>query len=133
MVLMTRTQAAREARKRWGVKAIIRAYEALSSPEKRAAALHRLQENRARREAIDREVSERLKALDWYQQLQAERRECNKAVSEAQGRCHYYKFSVGKEEHGFAFMVEGQGDTWEEAFGKAQSNNDKRTERENKQ
>lgn len=129
---MTRTQAAREARKRWGLKGIIRAYEAWSSPEKRAAALQRLQANRARREAIDKEIAERLALLDWYRQLQDERRACVKAVSEAQGQCGYYKFNVGKD-IGYAFEVEGQGDTWEEAFGKAKNNNDKRTERENKQ
>lgn len=113
---MTREQAIREARKRFGPRAIARAGEALSSPEKRATALATLKANRERRDAIDREVQARLDAEDWYRALMAERKECQKIISQTQGWASYYKFAVGKD-IGIAFSVEGQGDTWEEAFG----------------
>jgi hypothetical protein len=115
---MTREQAIREGRKRWGKRAIVRAGEALSSPEQRAEAMDRLKRNRARRDEIDREVQARLNTLDWYRAAQAERKACLQEVSQTQGWASYYKFSVGLD-IGIAFSVEGQGDTWEEAFAKA--------------
>lgn len=115
---MTRQQAEKEARKRWGRKAMIRAGSAISSPEKRAEAKQRLQANKERRDAIDREVAERLKAMDWYQALMVERKSCLDAIRDSSGWNVYYKFSVGRDV-GIAFAVDGRGDTWEEAFARA--------------
>lgn len=112
---MTREQAQREARKRWGTRALIRAGEKLSSPESRASALQRLRDNRDRRDAIDSEVQRRLNEMDWYKALMLERRACAEAVKHGTGWACYYKFSVGCDV-GIAFHVKGQGDTWEEAF-----------------
>jgi hypothetical protein len=115
---MTRQQAEREAKKRWGARAMIRAGEALSSPEKRAEAFAKIKASRERKEAIDREVKERLAAMGWYQALMAERQECLRVVSQTQGWASYRKFAVGRD-IGTAFSIEGQGDTWEEAFAAA--------------
>jgi len=116
---MTRTQAIKEAQKRWGKKALVRAHEQLSSPERRADAAAQLTDAAARIEAIDREVAERLAVLDWYQALIAERKTLRAQKETANSWRSYYKFSVGQDAHGFAFMVLGKGDTWEEAFADA--------------
>lgn len=114
---MTRQQAIKESRKRWGQRSLARAYETMSSPEKRATAAEAVRTNRERRDAIDREVQARLNALDWYQALMAERKKCSQTIRETEGLATYYKFCVGHVDIGF--HVEGWGDTWEEAFAMA--------------
>ena len=116
---MTRDQALKEARKRWGDKAIIRAYDSLSSERKRETAAALFDEAKARIEAIDAEIKARLEALDWYQALLAERRLLVKQKQDNLGEKLYKKFAVGKDSSGIAFHVCGQGDTWEEAFAEA--------------
>jgi hypothetical protein len=119
---MTRQQAQREAQKRWGARGIVRAGEALSSPEKRATAKQALDCGKTRRDAIDKEVQDRLNAEDWYRALMAERKQCIEQIKGASGWNCYYKFAVGKDA-GIAFHVDGQGDTWEEAFAQADGKN----------
>jgi seryl-tRNA synthetase len=114
---MTREQAAREAKKRWGKRAHIRADEKLSSPEKRAAAKTQTDALKARRDAIDKEIAERLAALDWYQALKAERRDVSQRLDNVRWETHYYRFGVGELFVGF--HVHGEGDTWEQAFAAA--------------
>lgn len=117
---MTRQQAEREAKKRWGAKGIIRASDSLSSPEKRNAAKALRDTCKARIEAIDAEIKQRLSQIDWYQALLAEKKSLRDEWGQIRGTGHlsYYKFSVGKD-LGYAFHVCGNGDTWEEAFAEA--------------
>lgn len=115
---MTRPQAEKLARAKWGKRAIIRVEGELSSPEKRAAAMVKLHEAKDRRTAIDKEIAERLSQLDWYVALVAERKQVCKTVSDQSYYVSRYKFTVGYDS-GLAFHVEGYGDTWEEAFAKA--------------
>jgi hypothetical protein len=115
---MTRDQAIKQAIKRWGKRAIVRACQTLSSPEKRADAGERFRAAKDRIDAIDAEIKDRLAALDWYQSLTTERRMLRLAQNVAAAeRCHY-KFAVGRDT-GIAFHVCGQGDTWEQAFAAA--------------
>ena len=117
---MTREQAQREATKRWGKQACIRASESLSSPEKRTAAKAMRDAGKARIEAIDAEIKKRLLELDWYTALLAEKKNLRDKWGQVKGTgdLSYYKFSVGKDV-GYAFHVCGSGDTWEEAFAQA--------------
>lgn len=114
---MTREQAQRQAVKRWGKRAYIRAENGLSSPEARAAASERWASTSTELEAVEKELANRLKACDWYQELTGKIRNLRKAKSEQGWFRHYYKFAVGELHIGF--HVEGQGDTWEEAFAQA--------------
>lgn len=115
---MTREQAHREARKRWGKDAYARANVESSSPEKREAGRTERETLKARREAIDKEIDDRLKATDWYVALKAERAQIVKRMQHTYGS--YYKFAVGHLSlGGLAYCIEGEGDTWEEAFAKA--------------
>jgi hypothetical protein len=119
---MTRDQALRQAVKRWGKSAYVQARERLSSPESRAAAGDTVKAARARIDAIDVEIRERLALLDWYQALQAERKAERAKMAAVGANAMYYKFSVGKVSNvgGMAFYsVGGQGDTWEQAFAQA--------------
>lgn len=111
---MTREQALRQAVRRWGKRALIRANTNQSSPERRAAAIARRAQLKERRDAIDAEINERLSALDWYQQLIAERKALLDEQKSLTGT-DYYKFAVGREEMG-GFWIKGEGDTWEQAF-----------------
>lgn len=121
---MTSQQAATQAKKRWGKKAYIRNSESMSSPEKRKASLDAVLAARAEIKRIDEEVARRLKELDWYQELQKQRRECREQISKTEGYAHYYRFSVGKNLE-WATEIIGSGDTWEEAFAKADERNGK--------
>ena len=118
---MTREQAIREARKRWGARAMVRANDrvGLSSQEQRQAGSAQVKEWRERKEAIEREINERLAKTDWYQELSAERKKLYDQIQKNQWRTSYYKFAVGRD-IGIAFSVEGQGDTWEQAFASAE-------------
>lgn len=116
---MTRQQAMKRARSLCGPKALIRASEAISSPEKRSEATIKVLTARARITELEQEIAELLKGLDRYQSLMAEKRDMRAIVSANEGSAFYHKFSVGKD-LGYAFLVEGSGDTWEEAFGQVE-------------
>lgn len=115
---MTNDQAMKQAAKRWGKKALVRNAGHFSSPERRAEAHEKTTTARARMKAIDREITERLKTLDWYQALTNERKELQKVASENSGIAMFHRFSVGRNA-GLFFEVLGSGDTWEEAFAQA--------------
>lgn len=115
---MTNQQAIAKAKKRWGAKFSVRAGQSFSSPERRTQARDTVVQARDEIKQIDEEVARRLKELDWYQELQTRRRKCREHVSNTEGLAHYYRFSVGTQ-NGVFFSVAGQGDTWEEAFAKA--------------
>lgn len=116
---MTREQAMREARRRWGGKALIRAAAALSSPEQREAARATMAEANAELTRLKAERKARLDALDWLNDLNQQIAATQQRASVATSDAHYYKFAVGYDAHGFAFHVNGQGDTWEQAFSAA--------------
>lgn len=115
---MTNDAAKREARKRWGKSAYVRNAESSSSPEKRDKKREEFLAAKAEIEAIESEIKERLSKLDWYQELLKRKRELCKTKDSAQGYSHYYRFSVGKSNSLFNEIL-GQGDTWEQAFEKA--------------
>jgi hypothetical protein len=115
---MTNDQAMKQAAKRWGKKALIENNGRFSSPDRREAAREKAASARARIKAIDQEIADRLKALDWYQALTAERKDLQKTASENAGMSMFHRFSVGRD-MGMFFEVLGSGDTWEEAFAKA--------------
>ena len=116
---MTRDQAMREARKRWGKNAIIEMRnQGVSSPEAREEATAKRDAHQAVYEALVKEKNDRLAQLDWLQELNAQIKAVGKLKSDESWRTHYYRFSVGNSMLGLAFMVQGQGDTWEEAFAK---------------
>jgi hypothetical protein len=57
--------------------------------------------------------------LDWYQELRAKQREYRDQIRKHEGNALHYRFDVGRETS-FGFVeVLGSGDTWEEAFAKA--------------
>lgn len=117
---MTRDQAMREAKKRWGKNALIRVSAlGVSSPEARAAGTAAHLERKQRYEELKAEKEARLAALDWLRELNDKIAEAGKEMRNNQWKQSYYRFSVGTNILGFAFGVEGEGDTWEEAFEKA--------------
>lgn len=116
---MTNQQAAAKAKKRWGKAFYVRNGESFSSPDKRKAALDTVLSARARKKEIDDEVQRRLNEMDWYQELQKERRECVERARKTEGYAHYYRFSVSRQTAMGFHEILGQGDTWEEAFAQA--------------
>lgn len=117
---MTRDKAIREAVKRWGKRALIRANERISSPERREVAQAAFTQAKDRITAIDAEIDERLAALDWLQALKAERRELVDRKRRDAYDMTYYKFNVGSTDRILgAFWIAGSGDTWELAFADA--------------
>lgn len=116
---MTRVEAGRELRKRWGKNARCRVGTSLSSPEERDQRLTTFRTHRAERDAIDAEIKRRLEAEPWYQDLMARRKTLVTSLRKLDVM-PYYKFTVGHVDSILgAFHVEGEGDTWEEAFAKA--------------
>jgi predicted RNase H-like HicB family nuclease len=107
---MNQRQAMKEAKRRWGDKACLRDTKRPSSAEEREEANARLQEARAAlKEATPENRKERRAALD---------KELTIALR--------YRYSVGYvggiPAMGIAFFsIQGQGDTWEEAFKQADS------------
>lgn len=105
---MNRTQAMKEAARRWGKNAAVRDTGRPTSEDARKAASAKLPELRARyKEAAPDERKARRKELDDTLSI---------ALS--------YRYSVGYvagiRGMGLAyFSVQGQGDTWDEAFAKA--------------
>lgn len=110
--------ALREATRRWGKAAAVKQNKQPSNPVDREAAHAKNVAAGERIRAIDAEIEARLKALDWYQALQAERRELRKVRDEQSYWGCYHQFLVGHVSMGF-FHVRGSGDSWEEAFRKA--------------
>lgn len=115
---MTNEQAERAAKKRWGKAFFIRNGESFSSTEKRDK--NRDQYLAATKEvaSIETEIKRRLSELDWYQELRTRQQTLRKEANNAQGNALYYRFIVGKCGGVFNEIL-GQGDTWEEAFAKA--------------
>lgn len=116
--MMTNQQAAAKARKLYGDASYVRSGERMSSAERREKKLAEYKQAQAEITAIGREIDERLRQLDWHQELRARQRELRKKSDSAQGHAMYYRFSVGKS-NGICTTILGQGDTWEEAFAKA--------------
>lgn len=115
---MTKEQALKQATRRWGKKAFVRMNPSVSSPERRAAAKEKLDAARAEKEAIEKELNERLAACDWFQDLTQRKREATKRIDAARGEALYQRFAVGEMNTLFAH-VKGTGDTFEEAFAEA--------------
>jgi hypothetical protein len=115
---MTRDEAAKQAKKRWGTKAYWRVGQHTTSPEQRAAALEALRAARDEKEQRVKALQERLNATDWYVEAQAEISRLRQVIATTQGECNHYKFSVGRSV-GWANEITGTGDTWEQAFADA--------------
>jgi hypothetical protein len=117
---MTREQAMKEARKRWGARAMIKAGQEITSEERRERARAERLDIKQKLEALAKERAERLKALDWLQAMDAEIRALRAKETALISDSTHYKFSVGKIDDILgAFFVRGQGDTWEQAFERA--------------
>lgn len=108
--MMNAKQALAQARVLWGSKARVQAGRIQTSPQIRDAGVA----ERAR-----------LKDLLKAQVSEDERRVLNKQLMDASSAACRYQFQVGfiMNVAGMfsAFMVSGQGDTWEEAFAKAEA------------
>jgi hypothetical protein len=115
---MTTDQAKAQAKKRWGNKFYLRNMGHMSGPERRAKAKDAFLAAKSEIEAIDNEIKQRLAECDWYQELTTRKRKLQKVKDTNQGESHYYRFGVGKTGSMFTEIL-GHGDTWEEAFAKA--------------
>jgi hypothetical protein len=114
---MTRDIALREAQKRWGKRAMIRAGDKVTSAYRREIARAGAIRVKEQQDELIRERDERLKALDWLQQMNTEIAALGKQRNELLALSHHYKFSVGSVDNIIgAFHIKGQGDTWEAAF-----------------
>lgn len=96
---MNKAKAMKEAKRRFGKTAAIQDYGAVlvRTPEQRMAAkaeLKRMQETLTKEE----------------QKLRQKERDALFSTA------HHYRYSVGKIALGMFFAVEGEGDSWEEAF-----------------
>jgi hypothetical protein len=105
---MNAKQALAQARKRWGKKAAVEDYRVPSSPEIRAEAKAEL---------------ERIKAMPTDDLSKDELREVRKKADAARSTSWRFRYSVGYID-GIGglmsvFHVSGQGDSWDEAFAKA--------------
>jgi hypothetical protein len=119
---MTNEQAKKQAQKRWGKKYAVRNSGHISGQERRDAASEKIRQLRADKDAIDNEITERLKACDWYQSLKRRQGELAKEIQNTIPEAHRHRFDVGRigGVSGFQFFeVLGSGDTWEEAFAQA--------------
>jgi hypothetical protein len=117
---MTRGQAIARLRKLWGARATYRVGERLSSPDARASQLAARKQIAAAREAIRNVIDRRLAATDWYQELRAEERALTNELKTLDV-LPYYRFTIGYRDRVLGFFhVEGQGDTWEQAFNAAE-------------
>lgn len=117
---MTHSEAAVKAKKRWGNSAYIRSGDKMSSPERRERATADFIATQAEIERIKEEVRCRLLELDWYQELQKQRRECAKRIAALESQTLYYRFHVGTS-NGLFNEITGSGDTWEAAFAQAEA------------
>ena len=119
---MTNAQAEKEAKKRWGAKFAVRNSGHFSSQDRRDAANEKMRQLRADKDAVEKEITERLKNCDWYQALKKRQSELAKEIQGVMPETHRHRFDVGRI-GGVAglqfFEVLGSGDPWEEAFAKA--------------
>jgi len=115
---MTREQAQREAKRRWGAKAKLTAGERQTSPERRQAAKDRRDAIDAEREAIKADIARRLAELPWYAEAQARLHALYVERRPLEFEPHHYRFRVGTS-NGLFNTILGEGDTWEEAFAAA--------------
>lgn len=123
---MTNQQAQKQAQKRWGKKAAVRNAGKFSGTERRQDAADHIAQLKSERDALLKEKAERLKALDWLTGLDKNITRLNVEIRNEVPKTHFYRFDVGRigGAGGFQFFeVLGSGDTWEEAFTRA----DKRT------
>jgi hypothetical protein len=129
---LTREQAIRKLKAIIGPRAMWRVSEGISSPEKRQRYHARTSTAEADRKAASAAMSARAAevcAADAeYQRLKASYDEARKAASETRYRDDEsgYKFTVGKDAV-YAFVVEAQGDTWEEVISKLEQQKVKRS------
>lgn len=113
---MTRDQALRQAQKRWGKRAAIRAEGELSSPEKRAAAKERKDTLRSQKAELEAEITRREVAAG-IPEVRAQIQALSKPITSEMWESMRYRFTVGSVDGVIgAFHVKGQGDTWEQAF-----------------
>lgn len=114
---MTRDQAIRKLRAMFGAKAYFRVGNEITSPEKREAGRADRDRLRAEAAAIDAEVTQRL--IDTgIQARMDEARALRKEADQRGWSSLGYRFSVGQLTF-MGFLIEGQGDTWEEAIAAA--------------
>jgi hypothetical protein len=116
---MTRETAVRKLRAIFGATAYWRVGEQVTSPERRAEAAAERDRLKAEAAALTEEI-ERIRRESGMAELERKRIELRKAAERAGSYAHYRRFAVGRIEHGIAFCVEGEGDTWEEAIAAAQ-------------
>lgn len=119
---MTPSQADKQAKKRWGNGGFAEMYQRSSSPERREKASAELRAARERMDAINTEIRKRLAALDWYQELMREASELRKSIRDNESLALYHRFHVGKRSGMFGTVL-GSGDSFEEAFAKADKSN----------
>lgn len=116
---MTDAQAKAQAKKRFGAKFYVRNNGHFSSPERRAEAAETQKTAREEIARINKEIADRLAALDWYREARARVIALHKQADAAQSDALRYRFAVGKSDGMFTTVL-GSGDTWEEAFQKAE-------------
>ena len=115
---MTREQALKKAQKLWGKHARIEIGQRLSSPEDRAKNTADRADINARIDALKETYNTWLQAQPEHQLFRATLKQL--FAQRDRVPSHYYKFRVGHTGMGGMFYhVEGQGDTWEEAFANA--------------
>jgi F0F1-type ATP synthase membrane subunit b/b' len=121
---MTRDQALKAAQRIWGKRACIRVNSGISSPERRDAATAEANELRARIAEIEAEIARREREagiLELREQVSTLKREKRERLL---GDATFYRLQIGFIDSVIgAFNIEAQGDTWEEAFGKAKKTN----------
>lgn len=103
--------ALREAQRRWGKSAWIRKAKTPSDAASRIEAKAKRDETDARLLAIDKEIKERLAALDWYVQLTHERAGLTATKKRLTDTLLHRQCHVG-----VGVRIMGWGDSWEEAF-----------------
>jgi hypothetical protein len=116
---MTREQAITKARKMLGKNAEIRVSASLTSPDRREAARARANAAREQIDALKREIAEREQAAG-IPELRERKAKLAQERDYAMAESCHYKFTVGHVVSGLFLHVDGQGDTWEEAFAKAE-------------
>ena len=121
---MTRAQALTKLKKMYGKKAYATINQKAPTTSKREEAAELLPALRARRDSLRASLeSRRVYVLGQdveYQTLLSQVTEARKEMDAALSVSDSYKFRVGYMELG-AFHIQGEGDTWEQAFEKAEA------------
>ena len=118
---MTRDQAWKRLTKLLGKRAAMRVGTELSSPERRAKALARVQATIAESDHIDAEIKRRLKELNWYVEMCQQKTDLYRERRKIEGWTMYYRFEAIRK-LGWCNEVLATGDTWEEVFEKLEKN-----------